>query len=140
MKKVLILFLFITISVKTYSQKYRFETSGVSMSIVDKKGKWTKYTDFKEAKIVITLDTQKDRITIYSEMLQFFKIVNYKEPITQKGDEVASFECVNQEGETCLISIYTYKKKEVKNRMYINYRDRIFAYNMSFVENKTNKK
>ena len=135
MKKIFLILLFLTVSVKSFSQKYRFETTGVSMSVIDKNGKWTDFTKFKDAKIVISLDTKKNRITIYSEMLQFYKIINYKDPIVKSDTEIASFECTNQEGETCLLSIYTYKNQAIKNRLYINYRDRIFAYNMNFVEN-----
>lgn len=134
MKNYIFLFLLFAFSTTVHSQKYRFETSGISMSVIDKNGKWTEFTKFKDAKIVVTLDTQKNRISVYSEIIQFFKIINYKETIVNDGNEIASFECANQDGEACLLSIYTYKNQSIKNRLYINYRDRIFAYNMKYVE------
>lgn len=132
-KNILLLLILFSISTIVSAQKYRFETTGVSMSIISDKGKWSDYTKFKEAKIVVTFDSNKDRITIYSEILQFFKIVNYKNKITAKdGTEIESFECKDQEGVACLLSIYTYKNKDPKNRLYVNFRDRIFVYDMNY--------
>ncbi len=132
MKKYLLSALFLFIFIQAKAQKYRFETSAVSISILDEKNKWSEFTKFKDAKLVVTLDTEKDRITVFSEIVQFFKIINYKEVVVKNNDEIASFECTNQDGEKCLISVYTYKNQAIKNRLYINYRDRIFAYNMKY--------
>lgn len=132
-KNLLIIVILLSISNLVSAQKYRFETTGVSMSAISDKGKWSDYTKFKEAKIVVNFDSSKDRITIYSEILQFFKIINYKNKVTAKdGTEIESFECKNEEGVTCLLSIYTYKNKDPKNRLYVNFRDRVFVYDMNY--------
>lgn len=122
-------------SLVSFSQNYRFETTGVSVS-VNEKGKWSAYPPFKETKVVVVFDSNKNRITIYSEQLQFYKIVNYKEEAKTNNAEIVTFECLNQDNEACIISIYTYKKGDIKNRLYVNFKDHAISYNMKYVDNK----
>lgn len=135
MKKIVFIIVFIFSNINSFSQKYRFETTDVSLSI-NEKGKWSAYAPFKEAKIIIVFDQNKDRITVYSEILQFFKILKFKEEAKTKEAEIVTFECLNQENEACIISIYTYKKGNIKNRLYLNFKDRILVYNMKYVTEK----
>lgn len=135
-RKTLLLLLFLTGTGLVYSQDYRFITTGVSVAEKDKKGKWSDYTEFRKAEIVIDLNTQKNRIMVYSNVEQLFKIIKYFDVKSTATDDIASFQCVTNEGEDCMISIYTRKKQGNRKQMYIYYSDRIVVYNMKFQKDK----
>ena len=125
----LLLFIGLTAS----AQSYRFETSGVSMSIKNSKGKWSPYSDFKEAKIVVTLDTNKDRIVVYSEVIQLYTILGYDDPKTNEEGSIDTFQCVNVDGDKCVLAIRSQKGTDVK-QLYIYEDSRVLVYNMKYVK------
>lgn len=127
----LVFLLFIGLSAS--AQSYRFETSGVSMSVKNSKGQWSKYSDFKDAKIVVTLDTSKDRIVVYSEVVQLYTILGYDDPKTNEEGSVDTFQCVNVDGEKCVLAIRSIKGSDVK-QLYIYEDSRVLIYNMKYVK------
>jgi hypothetical protein len=68
---------------QTYSQNYKFKTSGVSVLEKNERGKWGKWSDLQLVNIV-SLDTKKSRIVIYSEVIQLFEIIQYQ--ATEEND------------------------------------------------------
>lgn len=134
-KKAFILLLLIAGGNELYSQDYRFITTGVSVSEKDKKGKWSDYTDFKKTEIIVNLNTDKNRIMIYSNVEQLFKIVEYYDKKSTPTDDIASFQCVTNDGENCVVSIYTRKNQGSRKQLYIYYKDRIIVYNMKYLKN-----
>ncbi|WP_310556136.1 hypothetical protein [Flavobacterium sp.] len=127
-----LLFLF-SIS-KIYGQTYNFETTDLSISVKDNTKKWSDFANPKDVKISVVLDTKKDRITIYSEIYQFFKIVNYKEKQIVNNRDIVSFDCVNQEGTKCLLAIHTINDQKNSNQLYVYFKDIVLIYNMIYVE------
>lgn len=115
------------------AQSYRFETTGLSMSVKNSKGKWSPYSDFKDVKIVVTLDTNKDRIVVYSEVIQLYTILGYDDPKTNEEGSVDTFQCVNNDGEKCVLTIRSIKGSDLK-QLYIYEDSRVLIYNMKYVK------
>lgn len=132
LKNICLLFL-LFVGITASAQVYRFETTGVSMSVKNSKGVWSKYSDFKDTKIVITLDTNKDRIVVYSEVIQLYTILGYDDPKTNEQGSVDSFQCVNNDGEKCVLVIRTDKDSKQK-QLYIKEDSRVLVYNMKYVK------
>lgn len=132
LKNICLVFL-LFIGLNAAAQTYRFETSAVSMSIKNSKGKWSPYSDFKDAKIVVTLDTNKDRIVVYSEAVQLYTILGYNDPQSNEEGSVDTFQCVNGDGEKCVLTIRTIKGSDVK-QLYIYEDSRVLIYNMKYVK------
>jgi hypothetical protein len=132
LRNISLLFL-LFIGLNASAQSYRFETSGLSMSIKNAKGKWSPYSDFKEVKIVVNLDTSKDRIVVYSEIIQLYTILGYDEPKTNKEGSVDTFQCVNNDGEKCVLAIRSPKGSKIK-QLYIYEDSRVLVYNMKYVK------
>jgi hypothetical protein len=124
--------LLVFLSSKTYSQSYNFETTDMSMSVKVDKKRWSEFANPKEAKISVIFDSNRDRITIFSEIPQFFKIVNYKEKQIAKDRDIVSFDCVNQEGTKCLLAIHTIKDLKKSNQLYVYFKDIVLIYNMVY--------
>jgi hypothetical protein len=129
--QIVFLSLFLSLGIqKSNAQVYRFKARSVSVVDKDAKGKWGKWSDFKKAELIITLDGKKDRIIVNTRELQLFKIITYGEKITTPTDDTVPFICVNNNGEPCTILIITRKNQNNRMQFYINYNDAKIVYNI----------
>lgn len=126
-----IVLLFLVFGIQqTYSQKYQFKTSGFSVLEKKENGKWGKWSDLGLVNILVTLDTNKDRIVIYSQIIQLFEIIEYQATTENETDIVYSFTCKDNNGDDCTLSIITRKKQDNRKQLYVNYDNRIIVYNI----------
>ncbi|MNX86867.1 hypothetical protein D3C86_1187690 [compost metagenome] len=126
-----ILLLFLGLGIQnSYSQVYKFKTSGFSVLEKNEKGKWGEWSDLDLVNIVVSLDTDKNRIVVYSQIIQLFEIVEYQSRTENDTDIVYSFTCKDNDGVDCMLSIITRKKQDNRKQLYINYEDRIVVYNI----------
>ena len=112
------------------AQIYKFKTSGFSVLEKNEKGKWGKWSDLNSTAILVTLDTDKSRIVVYSQIIQLFEIVVYQPVEENETDTVYSFTCKDNEGVDCTVSIITRKQQDNRKQLYINYGNRIIMYNI----------
>lgn len=129
-KKYIVLFFLIMGLQHSFGQKYKFKTSGFSVLEKTEKGKWGKWSDLDLVNILVTLDTDKNRIVVYSQIIQLFEIIDYQPIEENYSDIVYSFTCKDNEGLDCTVSIITRKKQDNRKQLYINYEDRIIVYNI----------
>ncbi|RDI50455.1 hypothetical protein [Flavobacterium glaciei] len=129
-KKYIVLFFLIMGLQHSFGQKYKFKTSGFSVLEKTEKGKWGKWSDLDLVNILVTLDTDKNRIVVYSQIIQLFEIIDYQPIEENDSDIVYSFTCKDNEGLNCTVSIITRKKQDNRKQLYINYEDRIIVYNI----------
>lgn len=133
MNKKLLYFFLLFVSVgfqKTYSQSYNFKTTGFSVLEKNEKGKWGKWSDLELATMMLTLDTNKNRIVIYSQIIQLFEIIEYLPTTENESDLVYGFGCKDNDGIECTLSIITRKKQDNRKQLYISYGDQIIVYNI----------
>jgi hypothetical protein len=133
MAKFKIIFLLVFFSLcfqTTYSQTYKFSTSSFSVLEKNEIGKWGQWSDLNLVKLLVKLDTDKNRIVIYSQAIQLFEIVDYHTIEENENDRIHSFTCKDTNGEDCTISIITRKKQDNRKQLYINYGERIILYNI----------
>jgi len=116
---------------QSYSQTYKFKTSGFSVMEKDGKGKWGKWSDLDLVNILVALDTDKSRIVVYSEIIQLFEIIEYIPLEENETDSVYTFTCKDNNGDDCTLSIITRKNQDNRKQLYINYDNRIIVYNIS---------
>lgn len=129
--KIYIILLFLGLGLQqSYGQNYKFKTSGFSVLQKNEKGKWGKWSDLDLVNILVSLDTNKNRIVIYSQIIQLFEIIDYEATEENDTDIVYSFTCKDNNGEDCTLSIITRKKQDNRKQLYLNYDDRIIVYNI----------
>ncbi len=131
-KIVLIAFMLLGLGIQnTYCQTYQFKTSGLSVLEKKQNGKWGDWSELELANILIKLDTDKNRILIYSEAIQVFEIVEYVPFVEGQTDDIHSFVCLNNLGDQCTLSIIIRKNQDNRKQLYINYDNQIIVYNIS---------
>lgn len=129
--KTIILLVFLSLGLhQSFGQTYKFSTSGFSILERNQQGEWGKWSNLKLSKMLVTLDTNKSRIVVYSEAIQVFEIIDYNPAEENKTDLVYSFTCKDNNGEDCTLSIITRKNQGNRKQLYINYGDRIILYNI----------
>lgn len=135
LKKILILVVLMLGIQQSYSQVYKFQTTGFSVLEKDSKGTWGKWSDLANVNLIITLDTNKNRIVVYSQEIQLYEIVNYEDKQESDTDEIYPFTCTDVDGEKFTISIITRKNQNNRKQMYINQKNTIIVYNIvNFIE------
>jgi hypothetical protein len=128
MKIRLLFFLFLLCS-SAIAQTHSFQTTGFSIMEHTDKG-WGKWSDITPSKMVITLDTNKDRIVVYSQEVQLYRIMNYEPKQETENDIVYGFSCADEDGRTVTISIITRKKQNNRKQMYITHKGVVLMYNI----------
>jgi hypothetical protein len=115
---------------QTYGQVYKFKTSGFSVLEKNERGKWGNWSELKLVNVLVSLDTNKNRIVVYSQVIQLFEIIEYQSTEENDTDIVYSFTCKDNNGDDCTLSIITRKKQGNRKQLYINYDNRIIVYNI----------
>jgi len=129
--KIVIVLVFMIFGLQSVSaQLYKFQTTGFSVMEKDAKGKWGKWSKLQKAEIVVTLDTDKNRLLVYSQEIQLYKILKYREKEENDNDIVHAFDCQDENGEEFTISIITRKKQSNRKQLYINQKNVIIVYNV----------
>lgn len=129
--KLYIILLFLGLGLQqSYSQTYKFKTSGVSVLKKNEMGKWGKWSDLDLVNIVVALDTNKNRIVVYSQTIQLYQIITYQPEIENETDIIYPFSCRDNNGVDCVVSIITRKKQGNRKQLYITYDDYIIMYNI----------
>lgn len=129
--KTFVILLFLAIGMQqSYSQVYKFQTTGYSVLEKDEKGKWGKWSDLQLVNLVVTLDTNKNRIIVYSQEIQLYEIVDYQDKEESETDEIYPFTCKDIDGEKFTISIITRKNQDNRKQLYINQKNVIIVYNI----------
>ena len=130
MKKVfLILILFFLSFIGNAQNILKLRTSHTSEKHTDYRGHWTDWSEWREANILIVIDAQQERITIYSETLQTFDIIQDEgETLSDKGDPTLNYYCVDENGTKCRIRIV--KRNDSTTQIYADYNNLILCYNV----------
>jgi len=127
----ILLFFFLFLSLQnTTAQTLKFKTSSVSITEKNEKGKWSQWSDFVKADLLITIDGRKNRIVVNSPEIQVFSILNYGEKTEDESNKVVPFECIDNNGSKCTIFVITKKKEDNRMQFYINYSEVKFVYNI----------
>ncbi|WP_016989607.1 hypothetical protein [Flavobacterium sp. ACAM 123] len=129
--KLYVVLLFLGVGLQQgYGQIYKFKTSGVSVLEKNERGKWGKWSDLNLVNVLVSLDTDKSRVVIYSQIIQLFEIIEYEATEENDTDIVYSFTCKDNNGDDCTLSIITRKQQDNRKQLYINYGNRIIVYNI----------
>ena len=130
--KIIIVLAFLGMGLQqSYGQTYKFKTSGFSVMEKNQNGKWGKWSNLDLVNILVALDTDKNRIVVYSEIIQLFEIIDYQPLEENETDSVYTFVCKDNNGDDCTLSIITRKQQDNRKQLYINYSNRIIVYNIS---------
>lgn len=139
--KVLLFMFFIVVSAQQVdAQTYKFLAKSFSVLEKNNRGKWGEWSDLQNTELIITLDTNKNRIIVYSQEIQLYQILDYGEQTENETDIVYPFTCTNDDGQPFTISIITRKNQNNRKQLYINHPNVIVVYNIENLPDSIIKK
>lgn len=113
------------------AQVYKLRSTGYSYKFVNDQNRWTDWADWEDASILITVDADRERITIFSSERQVYDIAEDEGVETDKdGDDVWSLYCVNEDGAACRLRIVFLKSQGDRKQIYVDFSDMSFVYNV----------
>ncbi len=139
LKSIIVLFFIFLGIQQSYSQKYKFMATGFSVLEKEPSGSWGKWSDLKESNVMIVLDTDKNRIVVYSQEIQLFEIVNYEQKQENDNEEIHPFLCQDNDGEKFSISIIKRKNQGNRKQLYIKHPNVVVVYNIINFPEKSDK-
>ena len=125
------LLLFVVFAIQySNAQQFNFQTTTLSVLKKTKNGEWGKWSTPKEAKMIVKLDYDKNKIIIYSSEIQHYSIVEYLPKQATEVDEINSYLCKSLDGIPVKISFMVRKDKKNKTQVYVYNEDFVFCYDI----------
>lgn len=90
---------------------------------------WSDWSEWDDCNILVVIDSDRERITIYSNSTQEFDIIEAEDSyVDSDGDEVLKFTCIDAEGLRCGIRFIL--KQSGSAQLYCDYNDLMYVYNV----------
>ena len=122
--------LFLAFSSVSFGQVYKLKTTSFASMYKINDYKWSDWGEWEETSLLITIDLNKERITMYSKETQVYDIVKDEgEEFDKDGDKTLSLYCVNEEGLTCRVRLVRLNSQSGKTQIYVDFNDFKFVYN-----------
>lgn len=120
-----------TSSATAFGQVYKLKSTSYSSKYKVNDYRWSDWAEWEESNVLITIDINKDRITIYSKLTQVYDIAeNEGETFDNDGDITLSLFCVDKDGLTCRIRLVKLISQDGRNQLYVDYDDLKWVYNV----------
>src|SRR5690554_999480 len=114
------------IKMKTTSIAYSYKENGYN---------WANWSDFEPTSILVLMDLDKERITVYSKETQIYDIAKDEGKTTDSdGDDFYSFLCVNEGGKACRVRLAKLNSQGGRNQLYVKFDDMKWVYNLRAVD------
>lgn len=127
--------LFLMMSISLTAQVYKFRSTELSFRYEKENGQWTNWDEPTESSVLITMDIDNQRITIYSKEKQVYDFAEYEGIKTDEdGDDIMSFYCVDNNGKTCRVSYMLLHSRNERKQFYVYYNDYNFVYNVNVLD------
>lgn len=129
-------FIFLTvISAVSYSQVIKARATSLSIATKLSNNQWGEWSDWQECDVLVTIDLNKLRITIYSQETQIYDIAT-NEGMTsdEDGDETLSLYCVDKNGGNCRIRLVKLNSQGGQEQLYVDYNDARWCYNLREID------
>lgn len=136
MKKLILFLLSLFIFVSGKADTVKLKSSSYAFrSFNDYNKTWNNWPVPTSTAVLITMNVDEDRITIYSSQRQEYDIYRaYDAYYNREGDKVYEFSCLDKDGKQCLLRIhYVGQQRGGGIQLYIEYSDMQWMYNVSRV-------
>lgn len=123
-----ILFCFVQIN---YADVTKLRTSGLAHQYKNEySGVWGDWGDWNDCNVLIVIDEDRDRITIYSQRTQEYDIIGIGQEEEDYESSSLTFDCVDEEGIRCSLTIRVYNDNSRGSQLYVNYSDVRWVYSI----------
>lgn len=109
------------------AQVYKYQTYCFSYKTKSDYGVWSNWSEWEDSDMLVVINLDKERFTIYSTEIQEYDIYEYEgDEDDRYGGETASFKCVDSHGLRCGVRLRTQADGQLQ--LYIDYNDMRWVY------------
>ena len=112
----------------------KYRTTNFSIKVKDAYGYWGDWTDWQKCSVLVVLDSETERVRIYSEEVQEFDIIKtvsgWKSDL--EGGEILEVACVDKFGSRCNMRFR--QQHDGQWQLYVDYADAMYVYNINLVQ------
>lgn len=128
MKRILLAMLLCIVSLTSFSQVIKFETTSYTYKEYTSYG-WTKWAPYEHSSMLLTMDIDRDLVIIHSPRTQIYKIVDYSGTYTDRdGDSAMEFKFIDQDGDRGTMRLM--QRRSGKSEVYIQFANIIWCYSV----------
>lgn len=109
------------------AQTYKLQTYSFSSRSKNSYGVWSDWSKWEASDMLVVINQDKDRITIYSRKVQEYDIYSYDgEEDDRYGGTTISYSCVDDDGLRCGIRLRA--QADGSLQLYVDYNDAMWVY------------
>lgn len=129
MKKFLTLFIFIfSFVLVANAEVNKYKTTDFAYRYVNDYGNWTEWSDWQYSNLLITINFDADKIIVYTEEVQIYKILEYIEPIYDDNGVQVKFRMKDQDGDYGTLRLRV--QYDGTSQIYIDFANIMWVYNV----------
>lgn len=128
MKKLFLLVAMLFAFFTANAQVLKFQTTEFAYRQKNDAGKWMEWTDWDESSLLVVINFEKNRVSIYSNTPQEYDIFDYDEGVEENdGSKTYTLKCIDKDGDRSNLRI---RFTDGVVQLYVDYDDFMFVYNM----------
>lgn len=116
------------------AQVGRFRCENLATRILNNNDKWDEWSDWKPCNYLITINVESQRITIYSNSLLTYDMIENKgKTYDKEGNPIYTFMCLDEDLKKCELTLYY--NPEVGNYLIVSYSNFELMYKVKIIKN-----
>lgn len=127
--KYLLLIVFFAVSISTMGQVYKLRSTAFSSKYKINEYSWSEWSEWEKTSLLIVINMNDERFTIYSQKTQVYDIIEYDgESTNNDGDRTFSYLCANKDGLRCEVRLVRRDSMNGELQLYVDFNDMSWAY------------
>lgn len=116
-------------SISLFAEIYKFQAQQFAYKYQYNDGSWADWSDWEKSSLLIVMNTDNDRIRIYSDSPQEYDVYNYQESyVDSDGWTTSTLNCVDADGTQCELRLRVSDDGDAQ--LYVDYTDVMWVYNI----------
>lgn len=129
MKKLFLLICLLATVTVAQAEVIKLQATSYAYKYQNDYGYWTDWTDWEYTSVLIVVNTDNNRINIYSNTPQEYDIYDYgRTQYDDDGGETTTLKCIDADGLRCEVRIRV--ERNGNRQLYIDYNDAMWVYNI----------
>ncbi len=132
MKKLFVLlFVLFSFMQMNYAEVSKLRTSGIAYQYKNEySGNWGEWGEWEDCNVLIVIDFDRERITIYSQRTQIYDIIGQQKETEDYESSSIYLDCVDEEGFRCTVQLRFYNETSRGSQLYVTYNDMRWVYSI----------
>ena len=122
MKRLMLMMLFSLISLTTFAQTEWFTATEFAIKVDNE------WSDWIDCDVSVKIDIGNDKVTIYSNEVQIYRIIDEVDPPRDKNGTQVAFSMIDQDGDRGMFRIR--KQYDGAIQIYVDFSDISWVYNI----------